>query len=312
MKLPCAVVRDLLPLYAEEMTEPETQTLIKEHLAGCEACRQRLSQLETKAALPVETAKPLETLKKELCVRRWGTAAIAALCVFVALFTWFYHANAMQMLPWEEGLIEVKGVETRPYEEVSLSAAGERPGEAQVDVLVLKVDGRLTAMEESTFTDDDGTRTTLLQGWTHNLNGRRVTREYNEMQLYPVPDRLMYTSGGQQTLLWGEPLNGGMETLPRLALAFYLLLAAAAAAVLGILWLLLRRRERSWIARQLFFAPVSYLIAHVLIKGTHTASFFLQRDFFSILLLAAALYALLSLLWQALLRRVKTERKQYI
>ena len=35
MKLPCAVVRDLLPLYAEKMTESETQSLIEEHLQDC-------------------------------------------------------------------------------------------------------------------------------------------------------------------------------------------------------------------------------------------------------------------------------------
>ena len=30
MKLPCAVTRDLLPLYAEELVEQETQALIEE------------------------------------------------------------------------------------------------------------------------------------------------------------------------------------------------------------------------------------------------------------------------------------------
>ena len=39
MKLPCAVTRDLLPLYAEELVEQETQALIEEHLTGCSACR---------------------------------------------------------------------------------------------------------------------------------------------------------------------------------------------------------------------------------------------------------------------------------
>ena len=39
MKLPCAVIRDLLPLYAEDMVEPETTDLIGRHLADCPACR---------------------------------------------------------------------------------------------------------------------------------------------------------------------------------------------------------------------------------------------------------------------------------
>ena len=32
MKLPCAVVRDLLPLYAEKLTEDETKKMVDEHL----------------------------------------------------------------------------------------------------------------------------------------------------------------------------------------------------------------------------------------------------------------------------------------
>ena len=31
MKLPCELIRDLLPLYAEHLTSPETGQLIEEH-----------------------------------------------------------------------------------------------------------------------------------------------------------------------------------------------------------------------------------------------------------------------------------------
>lgn len=63
MKLPCAVTRDLLPLYAEELVEQETQALIEEHLTGCSACRAKLSELKTETSAPIETAKPLQSLK---------------------------------------------------------------------------------------------------------------------------------------------------------------------------------------------------------------------------------------------------------
>lgn len=35
MKLPCELIRDLLPLYAEHLTSPETGQLIEEHLQSC-------------------------------------------------------------------------------------------------------------------------------------------------------------------------------------------------------------------------------------------------------------------------------------
>ena len=66
MKLPCAVTRDLLPLYAEDLVEQETQALIEEHLTDCSACRAKLSELKTETSAPIETAKPLQSLKKQL------------------------------------------------------------------------------------------------------------------------------------------------------------------------------------------------------------------------------------------------------
>lgn len=304
MKLPCAVTRDLLPLYAEKMVEPETGELIDQHLKDCPACREKLSELNTDTGAPVETAQPLQSLKKQIRKRRRYAAAIAALCVFVAVFTCFYHGNKMRLVPWEEGLIEVKGIEARPWQEVYGEDAvpAESKGNT-VNVLVLRADSRINGTRESLFRDEDGKSTLILQGWTSQSGS--TAREYHEMVFSPVPDRLIYEDGNEQRLLWGEPLNGGMETLPRLALGFYVILAAGLALVSGIAWFFLRGNKKSRIVRQVFFAPLSYLAAHLLIKGFRTESFFMERDFIAILLLTAALYALLSLAWQALLQRKK-------
>ena len=89
MKIPCAVVRDLLPLYAENMIEEETHALVDEHLEECPECSKKLEEIKAEAAAPaapaVDTAKPLLSLKKMINKRRWITAAIAALCVFILL-----------------------------------------------------------------------------------------------------------------------------------------------------------------------------------------------------------------------------------
>ena len=306
MKLPCAVTRDLLPLYAEEMVEPETRDLVGQHLAECPECRKKLAGLDTDTGAPVEAVRPLRSLKKQIRKRRRYAAVVAALCVFVAVFTFFCHENNLQLVPWEEGLMEVKGIETRPRNEVCGEDAEDAgPQDSTVEVLILRTDSRINGWHETTFLDDDGTRTTVLQGWTSN--SRSAAGEYSEQVFFPVPDRLIYEGGNQQKLLWGKPLNGGVETLPRLALGYYLILAAALALVSGILWFFLRKKEKSWIVRQIFFAPLSWLAAHFLVKGFHTATFFMERDFFSILLLAAALYALLSLGWQMLLQRRKEQ-----
>ena len=303
MKLPCSVTRDLMPLYAEKMVEAETVKLMEEHLAECPACRQKLAEIETETGKPVDTIRPLEALRKELRKRRGFTALMAALCVFLLVFTWACHRDRLEQVPWTEGLITVKGVGTRPSRDVF--AAGTEPTEKQetVDVLVLRLDNRINATQETLFRDDDGTSTLLLQGWSSS--GNRSNGETNEMVFCPVPDRLFYSGGGEQKLLWGTEMNGGVEVLPRLVLAWYALIAAVLSVVLGLLWLLFRRRACSGILCQLFLAPLSYLTAQFLIKGLRTTTFFLMRDLLHILVAALALYTLLTLAFQ-MLRKKKT------
>ena len=298
MKLPCAVVKDLLPLYAEKMTEPETRKLVDEHLEDCAECRQKLAEMGSDNVAPVESTQPLVALKKEIRKRRRYSVIVAALLVFVAVYTFFCHDGQLEPVPWQSGLIEVEGIEARPYEEVYGDAESSDGFEPMVDVLVLKVEGRINGMNESVFKDEDGTRTVILQGWSSRRDSGNLLKDYNEMVLRPVPDRLLYGAGDQQQLLWGEPMNGGVEVLPRLALAFYVIVAAGFALILSIVWIVLRNRAYSWIPRQLFFAPLSYVIAHFLIKGARTETSFMETDFFSIVLTAVALYVLFSFAWQ--------------
>ena len=37
MNLPCSVIRDLLPLYTENLASEESMILVKDHLADCAA-----------------------------------------------------------------------------------------------------------------------------------------------------------------------------------------------------------------------------------------------------------------------------------
>ena len=224
----------------------------------------------------------------------------------IAVYTYFYHENEMRLIPWEDGLIEVKGIETRPGAEVFTEQELLEQNESTVDVLVIRADSRINGYQESVFQDDDGMRTVILQAWSANLRSLDTDREYTEQVYYPIPDRLIYCDDNGHQLLWGEPMNGGVQVLPRLALAFYLWMAVFLTVIFGLGWFFLRSRAFSWIPRQLFFAPACYVLVHFLIKGVHTASFFIVRDFISIVLITLALYALVSLAWQIWLQRKKT------
>ena len=42
----CSIVQDLLPLYIEEMLQPDTVEYVEDHLSGCEGCTSLLAELK--------------------------------------------------------------------------------------------------------------------------------------------------------------------------------------------------------------------------------------------------------------------------
>lgn len=316
MKLPCAVVRDLLPLFAEKMTEPETQTLIEEHMQECSECRNKYAEIEnggiTAEEATVNTLAPLETLKKAIRRRKWYTAVIVGLVVLVIAIVYVYHTGSLMPVEWEEGLLTVKGTETVTPEDAlewpndHIVTARTMPSDGDTGTaLMLEMDGRIEGVETEVI-EEDGSVTAIIQGFGRNAASGQNVSQYGQMAVYPLPDRVIYGYKEPQALLWGEPLDGGIEVLPRLALNSYMIIAGMMAVLSGMLWMIVRKKHRSWIIRQVFFAPVCYILAHFLIMGLRSISFFITRDFCYILLTACVLYVLVSLLWQVWLGRRKT------
>lgn len=52
MKIPCNVIRDLLPLYQDGVCSPESRQLVAEHLEECEPCRTEWERMH--APLPTD------------------------------------------------------------------------------------------------------------------------------------------------------------------------------------------------------------------------------------------------------------------
>ncbi|WP_075718994.1 zf-HC2 domain-containing protein [Roseburia sp. 499] len=63
-KLTCDTIRDLLPMYVDDMTSEATNELIKEHLSECKECNQILENM--KQPVVVETAPEVKDFKKYL------------------------------------------------------------------------------------------------------------------------------------------------------------------------------------------------------------------------------------------------------
>ena len=93
MKLPCYLIRDLLPLYHDRVLAEQTAADVKEHLDSCADCRTALAALDTKteaetALAAAQTRTETDALRRvrgTLRRRRWlpalavGVLALATL-----------------------------------------------------------------------------------------------------------------------------------------------------------------------------------------------------------------------------------------
>ena len=278
--IPCGVIRDLLPLYTEDLCSEESRALVDDHIINCTDCRRLKESMKKTEPLPADSGEGLKKIRKELKNRKLRTAAMAALLVFVLLVSFFSWYSKPEYYPYSEKLISVRDL-------------GEK--------IEIHFSGVARAGLE-TSEDPEGGTMAILYAWTSPMDRRSKI----DTMTIPKVDALYYcweTQGENTVLLAGETDAAGMQVLPRLVLGYYVFLALLLGAVSGLLWFLLRKKKAGALFRLIFFAPVSYLIGHVLIMGLKTLSFDAGRDFGFILMAACGVYAILTLLCRELRQR---------
>ena len=98
MRTECSVVRDLLPLYVENLVSPETAGYVQTHLEECSECRSELESLNVNLedfVVVAVDAQPFKKIMKRLN-RRFYSVAYASLIFLIFLgFGWTGGENLM-------------------------------------------------------------------------------------------------------------------------------------------------------------------------------------------------------------------------
>lgn len=86
MDISCNVIRDLLPLYAENLVSEDSKQLVDEHLCKCDPCTKQLGVLVKAAQIPVELdANSLKRVGDSIRRRKVLTVCAAVLTVITIL-----------------------------------------------------------------------------------------------------------------------------------------------------------------------------------------------------------------------------------
>ena len=85
MKISCNIIRDLLPLYAEDLASDDTRALVEEHLCDCTECTGILESMKQKTPVPVETTPESLNKVKKIIRRKRILSVMAALLTLITL-----------------------------------------------------------------------------------------------------------------------------------------------------------------------------------------------------------------------------------
>ncbi|MGM9537208.1 MAG: zf-HC2 domain-containing protein [Candidatus Onthomonas sp.] len=92
MKLPCAVIQDLLPLYVDGCAAPESRALVEEHIASCPDCSRQLGELRGELLQPPQPEPTPEQEERALqkglrkIRRRWAASLLAVVLALPLLW----------------------------------------------------------------------------------------------------------------------------------------------------------------------------------------------------------------------------------
>lgn len=287
MKNECNVIRDLLSLYVEDMVSSDTALFIEEHLKSCPACREELtkrkgsseleSMKETISATREVDATPLKVLRKKLIIKKVQAVLFTAALVLSIALSVISVLTSPQFLPFTEERVKVtentNGSIAITFDSTVTGYTVQKTYEKATGIEVWNVDAWNTVWDD--YFKVRGTQNVLISSD------------------HPIAVYYSQNNGNEDVLIYGEnPLpDGGVVTLPRSVLGYYLILAAMAIVVLSVVLFAVQNKEnaKKWMSHFLLL-PVSYVLAHLCIKGLTIRSYSVQRDFGLIVLVAIIIY----------------------
>ena len=277
----CDVIRDLLPLYEEDMLSETSKRLVENHLDSCEDCRKYIDEINIGKSEKNNKEEPLSFLSKTLNKDRKLQGLMIGSFIFSIFLVLASFITYPHPVDYRDGLMS----KYTDGDNVSLVFAEE--------VTKLYVDNGYGDVESN-----DKPKTIYIDGsYTYLdriLGGKSVAYQAKKKDV----DAIMYNNNGDKfAKVLYDPnanyINGGGILLPRLAIGIYAKIVLGVLLIFIILILTLLRKKDKYFKIRFIALPISYLLANLLIKGPDLSSLHLVRDLAYILVTSLALYLLI-------------------
>lgn len=191
MSYPCEMIKDLLPLFEDEVCSEESRRAVEEHLQSCEECRSYAAALHRNHTLAPaapdegdsQMAASLRRVRKKLDrrKRRMLAGALAAVVVVAAAY------QALFVLPLKSVSLKDISVSAEVYPISELEKTLASDGEVQI------------------FADEENESVTISKGETDNSEAYTVVIPALSDKEITLSGNVMEESGSLSVVTWSSP-----------------------------------------------------------------------------------------------------------
>lgn len=275
----CNIVKDLMPLVAENIASEESSNLVKKHIETCSECKivwDSINDNEYTDAFESE-AIPIKNARDKIDTYRKKSNIVIGLLITYILLIIFQFLTRPVLLPADKAILdfEIKG------EDIVLTLSSEVAGIS------------LSGMESDPDNKKEGYS---LMAWTNRINKYMPNRsEAKYLIENPKSKLIYYISDNDVDIILGEHnKSSNRATLPRLALSYYLKLAGFVFLITAIIAVLTKVK---WFKYLTIFS-FSYVITHFMVLGIKAATYQMTKDFLIILVLSIILSTVLIIFYK--------------
>lgn len=121
-EISCNVIKDILPLYLDDVVSEETREMVEEHLQSCDSCREEAEVLKMNVALPTNSntklldARVLKNLKKRLLKSKVFIAVVSVAGAAAVLLGIYCFLNLTELyIPYDSTKISIEEIDGKLY-----------------------------------------------------------------------------------------------------------------------------------------------------------------------------------------------------
>ena len=266
----CNIVKDLIPLYKENLLSEESKTFVEDHLKSCSECE---NLLKDKIELEKSESKPLDFVEKSIKKEtRYFTLAVIALLGSILIFIISY-LNTPRHIEYEKDLYKVYRSDDIYTVEFSDKVSGIDYTNTE-DAVYLDA---YTTKYDEIFNKERPNKSLTF----HKDNLKTVLYQNHES----IPNMVIGSGEIRQTLL------------PRLLLGFYARLSIIGFLILGLIIFILEKFKKKLISLPIktliIGGPLSFFLGIISIKGFNTPTYYPMSDIKYIAFLSLGIYLFL-------------------